>query len=184
MSPLACGIQFIEFCPAFPVLLGVFNKLLVFSFLAILCVGAGDAQTPTISISVSPIVFNAAIRGPRLVQTVRVTSSIPGSFYINVSSGPWLFAPQDDFTTPATLTIAADPRGFLNPTAQGGTLNFVGFGSLTGALASVTVTMNVATVGGGSGAPVWGGPVTQTCQLGPVVCPLPLPYITGRVPAQ
>ena len=157
----------------------VFNKLLVFSFLAIFCVGTESAQTPTITVSVSPIVFNAAIRGPRLVQTVRVTSSVPGSFYINVSSGPWLSAPQDDFTTPATLTIAADPRGFLNPTAQGGTLTFVGFGSLQGAIATVAVTMNVGTVGGGSGAPVWGGPITQTCQYGPVSCPLPLTLYNG-----
>ncbi len=157
----------------------MFNKLLVFSFLAILCVGAGIAQTPTITVSVSHIVFNAAIRGPRLVQTIRVTSSVPGGFYINVSSGPWLFAPQDDLTTPATVTITADPRGYLNPTAQGGFLTFVGFGPLAGAFATVTVTMNVATVGGGSGAPIWGGPVTQTCQLGPVNCPLPFTLFNG-----
>lgn len=156
----------------------MFNKLLLFSFLAIFGISAGSAQTPTISISVSSIVFNAAIRGPKLIQTVRVTSSVPGSFNVNFSDPSWLIPPQGDFTTPVTLTIIVNP-GEFGPTARSGMLNFVGFGPLEGISAAVPVTMNRGTVGGGSGAPVWGGPITRTCQTGPTNCNIPIILYNG-----
>ncbi len=148
---------------------------MLFSFLAIVCAGVASAQT-TISITPSTLVFNATPRGPRLTQTIRVTSSVPGGFYINVTGGLWLSAPQDDFTTPMTVTISADPAAITNPTTLGGTLTFVGFGALSGTSANATVTLNVGTgpaVGGGVGAPVWSGPVAQSCQVN-VNCSIPL----------
>ncbi len=156
----------------------MFNKSLLFSFLAIFCVGTGSAQTPTITVSVSSIVFNAAIRGPKLIQAVRVTSSVPGSFNVNFTNPSWLSPPQGDFTTPATLTIMVDPGEFGEPTLSG-MLSFVGFGSLAGASATAPVTLNRGTVGGGSGAPVWGGPITRTCQSGPTNCIIPIILYNG-----
>ncbi len=106
---------------------------------------------PTMTLTPSEISFQATTNGPKVTQTISVTSSIPGGFYINVSGGLWLSAPQDDFTTPKVITITADPGNIKDPTSLGGFLSFVGFGTLSGISRTATVSLNVTAGSGGGG---------------------------------
>ena len=111
---------------------------------------------PTMTLTPSELSFQATTNGPKVTQTITVTSSIPGGFYINVSGGLWLSAPQDDFITPKVITITADPGSIKDPTTLGGFLSFVGFGTLSGISRTATISLNVTagTGGGGNGLTV------------------------------
>ena len=106
---------------------------------------------PTMTLTPSELSFQATTNGPKVTQTITVTSSIPGGFYINVSGGLWLSAPQDDFTTPKVITITADPGSIKDPTTLGGFLSFVGFGTLSGISRTATISLNVTAGSGGGG---------------------------------
>ena len=106
---------------------------------------------PTMTLTPSELSFQATTNGPKVTQTITVTSSIPGGFYINVSGGLWLSAPQDDFITPKVITITADPGSIKDPTTLGGFLSFVGFGTLSGISRTATISLNVTAGSGGGG---------------------------------
>jgi uncharacterized protein (TIGR03437 family) len=124
------------------------QSVFVGSLLSLYALGglsALDAQTQTLTVDKSSLVFSAQVGGSAPPsQTVNVTSSSSPVAITVSASASWLHAsPATGATTPAPITVTVDPTG-------------MGVGTITGTLfifgpntntAQVQVTFNVGSVG-------------------------------------
>jgi trimeric autotransporter adhesin len=88
----------------------------------------GAASTAGLSVNPSSdINFQAALGGAPQTRSISVTSSIAGeSFFVDLESRSWLSVSQHSGTTPATVTITADPSVLSYPGSLSGFVIFTG----------------------------------------------------------
>ncbi len=134
------------------------KKLNLILTLILSLAAAGALSAQTVAISPTSLTFNAASNGAVQSQALTVTNSSGApQFDAYVVNGTWLKitvsggAPQTsvaNITTPATITITADPTG-LTPNTYLGTIAVFGVGAngTFGQTNNVQVTFNVGNLG-------------------------------------
>ena len=127
------------------------NRSLFISGLILASLAAASLSAQTVTVDKTSLTFSAQNQGAVQSQTLTVTSSGGnvqfGIFSSTTSSPAWLKVNGQTsaiLTTPAMVTVTADPTG-LNPGTYSGTLTVSGSGASTNII--VNVTFAVSTIG-------------------------------------
>lgn len=116
---------------------------------AVINVTLNVSSTGLLTMSTTPITFNAQFNGNQPPTQIRQITATSGSLNVSVSSSTttgigWLTASVNTNTTPATLTIAASPFG-LGTGIYSGTVTVSSGGASVGTLV-IPVTLNVSSL--------------------------------------
>ena len=106
--------------------------------------GSGVLSAQTVSVDKTSLTFSAQFQGSAVSQQLTVTSTAGAIQFSILPGAAWLKVTSFTGTTPATVTVSADPTG-LNPGTYTSSLSVFGAGSATAV--TVNASLTVSTIG-------------------------------------